>query len=82
MIVALGQHHFTSLKLTEGVLEIGDGPFRISYRSLVAPQDLRIVGCLAEKLGGLEDLALCLYPLVDILYLLVELMRLISFIRT
>ncbi len=79
MIIAL-RHPFPSLQLCEGVLEIGDGPLCLSYCSIVSSENLRVLCGHAQELGRLEHLALCLNALVDILDLLVELMRLISFI--
>ena len=80
MIVSLGLHHFSGLQLTECVFEIGDGAFSVPDRRIVLPQHFCIIRGLSQELRGLEDFALCLDPFVDILYLLVELMRLISFI--
>ena len=52
------------------------GPLRLANGGIVAPQDVRVGGGLAEELGRLEDLALGLYPLVIVLNLLVEPVRL------
>ena len=81
VIVVLG-HHFPCLQLAEGLLEIGDGPLSLSNCSIVAPEDLWVVCGLAQQLRRLEDLALCLNALVDVLDLLVELIRLISLNRS
>ena len=76
MITALRLHHFTRLQLAESVLEIGEGTLCFANGSIVSPQNFGIVSCLAEELGRLEDLALCLDTFVYILDLLVQLVRL------
>lgn len=76
MIIASGLHHFARLELAEGVLKVREGTFRLSDSGIVSPQDVWVCGCLTEELGSLKHLALCLYALVNILDLLVQLMRL------
>ena len=76
MISALRLHHFARLQLAQGVLEIGEGAFRLTDLSIVLAEDIRVIGGLAHEAGGLEDLALGLNALVDILDLLVQLVRL------
>ena len=76
MIIPLGLHHLASLELAKSVLEIGERTLCFTDGGLIAAEDVGIGGGLAKKLGGLEDLAFCLYPLVDVLDLLVQLVRL------
>lgn len=77
MISTLRLHHFTRLQLAQCVFEIGEGAFCFPDSSIVPSQYIRVIGSLAKELRCLEDLALSLYPLVDILYLLVQLGRLV-----
>ena len=76
IVAALLLGHLAGVQLTEGVLEIGEGALCLPDLCIVLPQDIGICGGLAEELGCFEDLALCLDALVDILYLLVQLVRL------
>ena len=76
MITTLPLLHFTRLQLAQKALEIGDGPFCFTDGCIVLSEHVGVGGRLAEDARRLEDLALGLYPLVDILYLLVQLVRL------
>ena len=80
VIVAL-LHHLAGVQLAESVLEIGEGAFCLADLGVVSAEDIGVASRLAEELGGLEELALGLDALVDILDLLVQLVRLGDVVR-
>jgi hypothetical protein len=43
---------FSRLKLSEGIFKVGQSTFRFSNLSIVTPQNILIVGGLAQELGG------------------------------
>lgn len=64
------------MQLAEGVLEVGERTLRLADLGVVLAQDIGVTGSLANELGCLEELALGLDALVDVLDLLVQLVRL------
>ena len=68
--------HLACVQLAESVLEIGEGAFGLADLDIVPAEDIGVAGGLADELGGLEELALGLDALVDVLDLLVQFVRL------
>jgi len=63
----------TSLELAQGILKVRQRAFRFLDLCIVTPENVWVVGGLAQELGGLEDLALCLDVLPGLGNLLVQL---------
>jgi len=72
----LGQHHLLVLEFPESVLKIRELSLGLSDLRFIAPENIGVCGSLTEELGGLQDLALGLDALVDVLDLLVDVRRL------
>lgn len=68
--------HLACVQLAESVFKIGEGALRLTDLSVVPAKDIGVAGGLANESGGLKNLALGFDALVDILYLLVQLVRL------
>ena len=65
-----------NVQLHQRGLEVGQRALGLANLGLIAAEDLLVGRRLAEVLGGLEDLALGLDALVDLLNLLIQLARL------
>ena len=53
MIVTALLSHLARVQLAEGVLEIGERPFRFTDLGVVLAEDIGVVGGLTDELGGL-----------------------------
>jgi len=61
-----------SLKFAKSIFKVGKRTFCLPDLGIIAPQDIWIGSRLAEQPRSIQDLALGLDALVDILYFLVE----------